>query len=169
MSSESKVPRQDPETTDRIESGTLHADDSRPQKRIFPKWRRTLLLWFGAAVAIFITNLVFSVWAYVKAENDDLLLPFNRNLYEGSCAKTRSINSGLHFLINILGTILLAGSNYCMQCLLAPTRKEVDAAHAKRLSLDIGVLSLRNLGRISKFRLLLWLLLGISSLSLHLL
>lgn len=138
-------------------------------KKSFPKWRRTMILWLSGAVAVFITNLVVTVWAYVRAPNDDLILIYNRNLYEGSCPNSRSLNSGLHLVINVLSTLLLCGSNYCMQCLLAPTRQEVDDAHAKQAWLDIGVLSIRNLRRISKLRVVLWSFLCLSSLSLHLL
>ncbi|KAH7392189.1 hypothetical protein DE146DRAFT_661877 [Phaeosphaeria sp. MPI-PUGE-AT-0046c] len=56
-----------------------------------------------------------------------------------------------------------------MQCMTAPTRGEVDRAHAARRWLDIGVPSFRNLRRIGRDRLVLWLLLGLSSLPLHLL
>jgi hypothetical protein len=141
----------------------------RKKNKDFPKWRRTMVLWLSVAVAIFITNLVFTVWAYTQASNDDLTLIYNRNLYEGNCSKTRSLNTWLHLVINILSTLLLSGSNYCMQCLLSPTRKEVDQAHSNHAWLDIGVLSVRNLRRISKLRVALWSLLCLSSLSLHLL
>lgn len=55
-----------------------------------------------------------------------------------------------------------------MQCLSAPTRKEVDEAHAKGKWLDIGVPSVRNLTSIPKLRLGMWVGLGLTSLPLHL-
>ena len=73
-----------------------------------------------------------------------------------------------HFIINALGTIILAGTNYCMQCLSAPTRNDVDKAHAKGLWLNIGILSLRNLRRISRKKLVVWISLAVTSLPLHL-
>lgn len=79
------------------------------------------------------------------------------------------MNSYLHFAINLLSTILLSSSNYCMQCLSAPTRKEVNTAHAKGVWLDIGIPSMRNLRYIDRRRVILWGLLGLSSLPLHLL
>jgi hypothetical protein len=54
-----------------------------------------------------------------------------------------------------------------MQRLVAPTRKEIDDAHAKRKWLDIGIPSVRNLTLINKTRVFLWLLLGLSSVPLH--
>jgi glutaredoxin-related protein len=68
-----------------------------------------------------------------------------------------------------LSTILLGASNYCMQCMSAPTRAEAEQAHAKFRWVDIGTPSIRNLGKIRGLRVVLWLLLGISSLPLHLL
>ena len=56
-----------------------------------------------------------------------------------------------------------------MQCLTAPTRTDIDEAHAKGRRLDIGILSVRNLGSIGVKRVLLWSLLGLSSVPLHLL
>lgn len=75
----------------------------------------------------------------------------------------------LHLMVNILSTALLAASNYCMHCLSAPTRQDIDEAHSKRRWLDIGVPSIRNLRSISKARVFLWSLLAISSIPLHLL
>jgi len=72
-------------------------------------------------------------------------------------------------MINILSTLLLSASNYCMQCMSAPTRKEVDEAHAGRKWLDIGIQSLRNVSKIEKKRGVLYCLLAFSSIPLHLL
>jgi hypothetical protein len=143
--------------------------ESRNRLKNLPKWRRTIVLWAILATVIFIVNLVFTVWAYLRLKTEDLLIPYTRNIYEGSCSRSRSINTGLHLLINLLSTLLVAGSNYCMQCLVAPTRNEVTGAHLRRNWLDIGILSLRNLKRISKIRAGMWFMLGLSSLSLHLL
>jgi hypothetical protein len=84
------------------ESNSLLETPAPTRKNNFPKWRRSMVLWLSAAVAIFVTNFVFIVWAYVCAPNDDLILTYNRNLYEGSCSKTRSLNSGLHLIINVI-------------------------------------------------------------------
>ncbi|MCJ1283445.1 hypothetical protein MMC26_002774 [Xylographa opegraphella] len=89
-------------------------------------------------------------------------------LFDGSCDAVRRYNVVGHLVINILSTILLSGSNYCMQCLSAPTRQEVDKAHSKGVTLDIGIPSMRNLGYISRKRLTPWIMLACSSLPLHL-
>lgn len=88
-------------------------------------------------------------------------------LYQGNCNHVSQINFGIHLAINVLGTLLLAASNYCMQVLSAPTRREVDRAHAQRKWLDIGLSSFRNLGKIRRWRLWLWILLLVASLPLH--
>ncbi|KAJ5765392.1 hypothetical protein N7520_004951 [Penicillium odoratum] len=54
-----------------------------------------------------------------------------------------------------------------MQCLNSRTRAEVDAAHAKQHWLNIGTPSIRNLFFVSRSKLCLWLVLGLSSFPLH--
>lgn len=131
------------------------------------------LLWHGCRFStinyalyvtiVFLCNLTVTAWAtHYKSTGDELIL-------DGPCDKIRSWNTWLHLIINILGTILLSGSNYCMQCLSAPTRSEVDQAHAKGVWLDIGVPSTRNLRFIGKRRVIVWAMLGLSSVPLHLL
>lgn len=78
-------------------------------------------------------------------------------------------NTALHVLINALSTTLLAGSNYTMQVLNSPTRKDVDVAHAKGQWLDIGILSPHNLRKLPWKRTALWYTLALSSIPLHLL
>jgi len=90
-------------------------------------------------------------------------------LYSRSCSKSNTIGKWLHLVINALSTLLLSGSNYTQQCLAAPTRSEVDAAHARRRWMDIGVPSVRNLFMIKAERRLLWIAIGITSVPLHLL
>ena len=90
-------------------------------------------------------------------------------LYSGSCDKSKTIGLWLHLGINALSTVLLSGSNYTQQCLTAPTRSEVDAAHAKRQWMDIGVPSVRNLFWIKLERRILWFAIGFTSIPLHLL
>lgn len=88
-------------------------------------------------------------------------------IYRGDCSKAHRLSSGLHIIINVLSTTLLAVSNLCMQLLAAPTRGEIDKAHADYFWLDIGVPSFRNLGRIGKSRRIHIILLAFSSVPLH--
>ncbi|GLB20877.1 hypothetical protein AtubIFM61612_010825 [Aspergillus tubingensis] len=89
-------------------------------------------------------------------------------IYKGSCDRTKAWTTGLHLLINVLSTIVLGASSYCMQCLTAPSRADVDRAHGKRVWLDIGVASVRNLAWADWPRLTLWLVLLVTSLPIHL-
>ncbi|KAE8356321.1 hypothetical protein BDV28DRAFT_165265 [Aspergillus coremiiformis] len=90
-------------------------------------------------------------------------------MQESSCKHIRSVDSKLHYALNVIASVLVGASNYNMQCLTAPTRDEVDRAHAKRRWLDIGVHSIRNLAFIGPVKVMLWLALLLSSLPLHLL
>lgn len=89
-------------------------------------------------------------------------------LYYGDCDVSKNWVRGLHLLINILSTILLAASNYCMQCLSSPSRQNVENAHTQRKWLHIGVPSIKNLHFVGWRRCILWVMLLISSLPIHL-
>jgi hypothetical protein len=131
----------------------------------FAGWRAGVLYFALWSSLVFLINLVATIWGSSLSRS-------NRGVfYEGDCDRTKGLNSGFHVLINILSTVLLSGSNYCMQVLSAPTRSEIDLAHASATGtwLDIGVPGIRNLKHISRHRLLLWCLLALSSLPLHLL
>lgn len=90
-------------------------------------------------------------------------------LYQGKCSVSKNWARGLHFLINVLSTLMLAASNFCMQCLSSPSRDEVDIAHAQGKWLDVGVPSLKNLASIGVKQRMLWLALLVTSLPIHLL
>lgn len=67
-----------------------------------------------------------------------------------------------------MGSIILASSNFFMQILLAPTRSDIDKAHARSRFAEIGVQSFRNLRVVPAVNIALWLLLAISSVPLRL-
>lgn len=126
----------------------------------------TTLLWACIASWVcLILNLAWTIWAVTKHPADSNSIGV---LYQGSCSKTNSLSMWLHLLINILSTVLLAASNYCMQISLAPTREEVDAAHRKHKALSVGTPSMRNLGKTSSLRTFIWVLLALGSIPLHL-
>lgn len=91
----------------------------------FAGWRCAALSFATSASIVFFINFVVTVWgvSYYKRGQ--------RTLSTGDYDEIKRLNSGLHLAINILSTILLSGSNYCMQCLSAPTRTDVDIAHAR--------------------------------------
>jgi hypothetical protein len=126
-------------------------------------WRVAALNFAICASVVFMLNLVVTVWGSVSLKKNEGALG------EGNCGQVKRLNTALHVLLNVFSTILLSGSNYCMQCLSAPTRDEIDKAHAAQRWLDIGIPSIRNLRYVNRRKLVLWFLLGISSVPLHLL
>lgn len=131
---------------------------------------------FGAVVAavstsvVFLINLIVVIWVGVQLSKvtstvHSMILTLRR----GDCQDVERINVWVHFAINAVSALLLSASNYCMQCLSAPTRKEINKAHASGKWLDIGVPSIRNLKAIGKRKLFFWWCLGLSSIPLHLL
>jgi hypothetical protein len=149
-----------------IPGDSKHTHEIGRTRRERQKWRTTLFSFVVLACAVLIINTGFLAWAvHSRGITGGLGV-----LYEASCEATKGANIGVHLLINILSSALLGASNYCMQCLSAPTRPEVDKAHHKGNWLDIGIPSLRNVvssnfGMRKKIR---WWILAISSLPLHL-
>ncbi|KAH7115309.1 hypothetical protein B0J11DRAFT_496386 [Dendryphion nanum] len=131
---------------------------TRGQDLRYRGWRRGAFYWACAAIAVFCINFAFTLWATIYSKGREEM-----TIYE-DCSRASKWNSGIHLVINLLSTVLLSASNYCMQCLSAPTRKEVDGAHAKGVWLDIGISSIRNL----LCRVMVWIMLGLTSVPLHL-
>lgn len=134
-------------------------------KRWFTGWRAGA---YGAAltgIVSLIINIVAVVWLQNHPDSDSKLV----QVFKGSCSEVSKMDVWVHLAINAISTILLSGSNYCMQCLCAPTRSDCDRAHAKGTWLDIGVPSIRNLKGIAWSKATMWWLLALSSLPLHLL
>ncbi len=142
------------------ETETLFTGSSRPGWRV------------GAAIAVvtagvaLIINISIGAWALNNPERRSGALLVE--LFQGDCKKVANMNTWAHLAINALSTVLLSGSNYCMQCLIAPTRDDINRAHKKQKWLDIGVPSVRNLGSIGPGRAVLWWALALSSIPLHL-
>ena len=130
-------------------------------------WHTGVLTCATSAVVVLFINIGLTIYA---ATNPKYRMERGvGTLYEGSCDKSRTLGLWLHLGINALSTLLLSGSNYTQQCLAAPTRREIDAAHARRRWMDIGVPSFRNLFKIKRERALLWIAIGFTSIPLHLL
>ena len=121
----------------------------------------------GTAAAAFV--LLLNIGLLIGARANQEFESGYGVLQEGDCSATKRLDTWFHLLINILSTVLLGASNYSMQCLTAPTRDEINAAHLQGRWLEIGVPSMRNLVSISPLRKILWTLLLVSSLPLHLL
>lgn len=107
-------------------------------------WKFGALNFAVCATIVFLLNLVITIYGPVLHESNAGIL------LEGDCRRVQRLNTGAHVLINVFSTVLLSGSNYCMQCLSAPTRSEIDKAHIRNRWLDIGVPSIRNLRHIRR-------------------
>lgn len=116
-----------------------------------------------AALVLF-ANIGWTAWAQARFGTQSGI----GTIFLGSCVKAKRLSLWLHLLINILSTLLLGASNFCMQLLVAPTRHEVNRAHERSFWLDIGTPSVRNLRHIARSKALRWLCLGFSSALLHL-
>lgn len=121
----------------------------------------------STAATVLLVNVILTIWA--ASTFRDTLEGGIGTAYEGSCDVVNSWARWLHIAINALSSLLLSASNYTMQCLSSPTRKEIDRAHAKQDWLDIGVAGVRNLKKIRWHRVALWWALGLSSVPIHLL
>jgi len=133
--------------------------------RYLTGWRFAIASNAIACIVVLFVNLIF----YIIIATGTGFRDGRGSLYDRSCSRIQGINTTVHLVINILSSILLGASNYTMQILTAPTRIEVDRAHSKSTWPDIGIPSTRNLGHISRKRLICWLCLGLSSAPLHLL
>ena len=118
-----------------------------------------------SSAVVFLINLLVTIWASSHYGTHGGF----GTIQNGNCNKTKKLATWLHLAINVLSTFLLGASNYTMQCLSSPTRKEIDKAHHQKVALDVGIPSIRNLRRIAPPRLILWLLIAVSSVPLHLL
>ncbi|EFQ31584.1 uncharacterized protein GLRG_06873 [Colletotrichum graminicola M1.001] len=114
----------------------------------------SLLLPIGIlAAAIFSTGDFWQAWMFYEAECKS--------------SSVTATDTGLHLLLNAISTVILVSSNFFMQVLNAPSRKEVDDVHAKGDWLDICIPSWRNAFRLSWFKIICCLVLFLTSLPIH--
>ncbi|KAF2678605.1 hypothetical protein K458DRAFT_348372 [Lentithecium fluviatile CBS 122367] len=131
----------------------------------FHGWKMGVLIGCYMSASILLFNIAVVIIVAIKAgfHGDTAILPFTFD----SDSMSR-LSSGIHILINAFSTILLCASNYTMQVLSSPTRKDLDKAHSMGQWFDIGVLSSRNLKRIPRKQLAFCLVMGLTSIPLHL-
>lgn len=132
----------------------------------YTNWRLGLLVGSSASALVLCVNFTILLVGAFRFGGYEAGIG---TLAQGRSASISRMSTAYHILINLLSTVLLTSSNYCMQLLCSPTRDEVDQAHHRTRWLYIGVLSPHNLRHISIRRTLLWWTLAISSLPLHLL
>ncbi|OMP88404.1 hypothetical protein BK809_0003161 [Diplodia seriata] len=117
------------------------------------------------SVCTLVTNIVVLAVTSAMADHQSDIATIRK----GDCSEMEHLQLGIHLAINAISTLLLGASNYCMQCLSAPTRADVDQAHRRGMWLDIDIPSPRNFRFIRPIKSLYWCLLAISSVPLHLL
>ena len=137
-------------------------------KPVFEGWRFGVFVSIIAVTACLVAELIMLACA----------VAFNKPggnkhgigvLYTGGCKNVERSATLLAIPINIISTILVATSNYVMQCLSAPTRKDIDRAHAAGSYLNIGISSVHNLIHNVSWKSALWLVLVITTIPIHLL
>lgn len=133
--------------------------------KCFQGWHMGVALCALTAGTVLIINIIITIWGSAEFGVHGSLV----TIQNGDCSKSKELSLWLHLAINILSTLLLGASNYCMQCLSSPSRTEIDRAHSQHIWLDIGVPSVRNLRRVSWNKIILWWLFAISTIPLHLL
>ncbi|KAF5860649.1 hypothetical protein ETB97_001282 [Aspergillus alliaceus] len=130
------------------------------------EWRNGAFICFAVTIAILLLNLVLTVIAASRARGSSHSF-LGESIFEGDCAKVKHWSTGFHLLINVLGTILLGASSYCMQCLSAPSRDDVNQLHACGKWVDIGTPSVTNLRFMRSAQIVWWCLLLLSSVPFH--
>jgi hypothetical protein len=116
-------------------------------------WKFGVIGWLVAVIVTLFVNVGLLVFAIVGSNSG-----FDNGigtLLQDECSKITRYNISAHLIINALSTLILSGSNYCMQCLSAPTRREIDNAHKRGIALDIGIPSLRNLAVLGRWKVLI--------------
>ena len=116
------------------------------EHRFLSGWRVGALVSLVGVLLVFTCNL--ALFLFVRSKHGTQSDGSIGTLFEGGCDRTRRLNTWVHLFVNVLSTLLLGASNYCMQILSAPTRDELIRAHGRRTWLHIGVPSLRNLRHI---------------------
>lgn len=146
-----------------IDDAGAHAPPSRKRCSRFKSWKVGVTINAVMTTAVLLVNIILTVWASVRFGLEGGI----GTAHSGDCETISAWSFWLHILINGLSSILLSASNYSMQCVTAPTRRECDLAHLQGDWLDIGILSIRNLFKISWQRSVMWALLAFSSTPIH--
>lgn len=146
--------------------GTSEDGDSTTKSSTVKKqWATGIRLSAYANAAVLLVNIVLTI---VGASYGNQFSSVLVSMYQGNCAHTKRVASGLHIMINILGTILVATSSYCCQLLMAPARQDIDNAHAHRVWLPVGTFNIKMLTLLPRHRKLMWYLMFGTSIAIQL-
>jgi hypothetical protein len=128
-------------------------------------WPVGVKLGLFIVASILILNASVTLWATTTSPVRDGI----GTLHAGDCSRLSKASTGLQILVNVIATMLLGVGSYCMQCLTSPTREDISREHKAKRWLDIGIMSFRNLRKMTLRRISLFSLLGLSVLPIHLL
>lgn len=96
-----------------------NVEEQKPKLNALQRWRSgwkfMLSLSSVACVLVLLFNTGLLLWAVAR----DRVKDERGILFEGDCDYVGRVNTGLHLLINVFSTSLLAASNYGMVCTLA--------------------------------------------------
>lgn len=73
------------------------------------KWKRMLYMGSMTSATVLVLNLVMVLWASLRDSKDGKGV-----LRVDNCDRIKELSTGIHLLINILSTLLLAASNFAM-------------------------------------------------------
>ncbi|KAK5062496.1 hypothetical protein LTR84_004569 [Exophiala bonariae] len=134
----------------------------------FTGWRLGALL--SCVLLIFCLSIECALLIAANAFQNEMYQEGYQNvLWEGSCTITKRWTTFASLVINFIATLTISSSNYVMQCLSAPSERELAIAHDNGRSLQLGVSSPSNLRWLSGQKVFLWWLLSLSSIPVHLL
>ncbi|KAL3455602.1 hypothetical protein BJX64DRAFT_297452 [Aspergillus heterothallicus] len=148
----------------------LSTSSSEPDPKLGRAWVKGIVICSWIMGSVLVLNSILTIIATSLAYGHNSAQTFSfASMYKGKCSTAKNWSTGMHLVINILSTLMLGASNYCMQCLAAPSRGQVDDAHAKRIWVRIGVPNIWNLLRRQRGRrqALGWILL-VTSAPIHL-
>lgn len=114
-------------------------------------WHTWVFVCAAEAGLTFCFNIALTILASISRLKDGV-----GTIKKGDRRDIKKLELWLYLGINVFSTMLFGGSNYTMQCLTTPTYEEINKSHRSRVSLDIGILSLKNLMRASKRKVILW-------------
>ncbi|KAM7184481.1 hypothetical protein V8F33_012942 [Rhypophila sp. PSN 637] len=132
-------------------------------------WQGALKILCALSWVLVIPNLVISSVLSARGGLQEWV-PTTVMIKQGNCDDIGRDDLWIHLAMNIVTTVLMAATSFAMQAWMSPTRADVDRIHAQGKTVDIGVLSLRNIlsGRIRPRRLFVAIFMLIAALPLHL-
>jgi uncharacterized membrane protein YjfL (UPF0719 family) len=87
-----------------------HDPDKPRIRERFAGWQVGVAVSFVLVVLVLILYLSLLIWLYASLNpHKGIAL-----VHEGNCSQVRQWSYGIHFLINLLSTLMLGASNYCM-------------------------------------------------------